>query len=334
LHLGICLRYYGLIRPQSRAHCHLVSTVTKYVSSRFKKSAQNLFYYLHIVDYEEALTEFLSEPNVPLRASIAGKVSPDHIVVSEGLLYKFCGMDRFLAICKTSAQKAYDNGEIEHCILLNVLCGDLQKSALICIKLLCSHITDKPDNPSKRFIAKMAKDIFNFNKRLERDQQFHELSTINPAVVAHIDNRTSANLVIAILFSDFYDSYNAADHAKALDMITRSDLIPLRDELIISLSNQSRRHELIKRFQDSTMKIDPNLQKFVGNICVAVMEMLSTQFQACRMRQQQKEAQMISAKCEVIYNYFNRMESTIKPTGTGDDTAQNISKFYYSTRLH
>ena len=200
---------------------------------------------------------------------------------------------------------------------------------------------DKPDNPSKRFIVKMAKDIFGSNKRMGDDHNFHELSSINPTMITPIDKRNSGNLIVAILFADFYDSFYQNDgggsnqHEKALEIMAKTELIPLRDELAISFSQQtSRRHSFIKPFQEQTMRIDANLQKFVGNICVAVMQILSLQFQACRLRQQQKEAEMISRKCDIIYAYFNRMESTIKPAGAGDDTAQNVSKYYYRTRLH
>lgn len=200
---------------------------------------------------------------------------------------------------------------------------------------------DKPDNPSKRFIVKMAKDIFESDKKMADDHAFHELSSIDPSRITSIEKRNSDNLVVAILFADFYDSFHQNDggganhNEKALDMMVKTDLIPLRDELAITYSQRpEKRHEIIKPFQERTMGIDSSLQQFMGNICVAVMQILSLQFQACRQRQQQREAQMISRKCDIIYAYFNRMESTIKPAGAGDDTAQNISKYYYRTRLH
>ena len=97
--------------PRSHAHCNLVESILSYVS-RFKSSRPDLlFYYLHLIDYEEALTQFLCEPNVNLRISCVGKVSPEHISV-DGLLQKHCGIDRLIEICKISAKKAYENGMI------------------------------------------------------------------------------------------------------------------------------------------------------------------------------------------------------------------------------
>jgi len=326
------------IRARSRAECNLVANVCKFVAKFKSQRGDLLFYYLHLLDHEQALTDFLCEPNVPLRAALLGKVSADHIAISNGLLYRFCGMARFMEICKSSANKAFENGELEHAVLCRVLCGEFNGAAVAVFKLLCSHIEDKADNPSKRFIVKMAKDLFSSNKRLEHDRNFHELSSIDPSMVRPINKGNVGNLVIAILFADFYDLYSfqsdpgSDQHERALEMIEKSDLIPLRGELAIAFSSQSRRHELMKPFLDHTLRIDSNLQKFVGNICVAVMQILSLQFQACRMRQQQKEAQVISWKCDMVYAFVNKMESIIRPAA-GDDTAQNISKYYYRTRL-
>ncbi len=55
---------------------------------------------------------------------------------------------------------AYDNGEIEHCIILYILSG-------ICIK---------PYNHSKQFIIKLAKTLFTSNKQIIQNNDFHSLS--------------------------------------------------------------------------------------------------------------------------------------------------------------
>jgi len=335
VHLGVCLNHYGLLRPQSRAHSNLMAAVSKFVASFKKTRCDRLFHYLFLVRREEALCEFLCEPNVPLRAAVVGKVGTEHISISNSLLFRFCGLKRFLEICRVSADRAHENGEIEHCILMQVLCGDFNLSALICIKLLCSHITDQPGNPSKRFIVKMAKDIFGSNQRLKRDQSFHELSSIAPSCLKPIDVRNRGNLICAIHFADFYDYLRGSeegDHSKALSIIADSKLIPVQDEVVMAAQTQSMEC-VMKPFKERTLRMDSALQKFVGDICVAVMQILSLQFQVSRRRQQHKEAQHVSRKSKLIYDYFNRLESHIKPIGAGDDTAQNISNYYYRTRL-
>lgn len=109
IHFGMMMSFYGLIVTRSHAHCNLVESILSYVS-RFKSSKPDLlFYYLHLLDYEEALPQFLCEPNVNLRVSLVGRVTADHISVN-GLLRKHCGVDRLIDICKISAKKAYENG--------------------------------------------------------------------------------------------------------------------------------------------------------------------------------------------------------------------------------
>lgn len=153
-------------------------------------------------------------------------------------------------------------------------------------------------------------------------------------MITVIDKSTKSNLGFAISFADFYDLYEFGpdQHQNALSVIERAQIIPISDELALSESTQSGIDRVIQKYRDQTMRMDRELRPHIGSICVAVMQILSLQFQAYKMRQQPMEAKMVSQKCDLIYSYFNNMESAIKPPGAGDDTAQTISKYYYRTR--
>jgi len=315
---------------------NLSKNIINYLS-RFKSQTSSkqhfIFYYLYIINNEDELIHFLSEANKNLRQTVVGTVSNESINISESLLYKFCGIDKFINICKSSAQKAYENGEIEHCIILYILCGDFNLSAQICIKLLSSHITDKPFNHSKQFIVNLAKQLFN----LAKHNHFHSISLINKALIKNINANNSFNMICAIHFAEFYDLFyqqqsNKCDkYQEALKIINTNGMIPINDENIIKLENNQNINSIIAPYKNKVLKLENDLKKYVGEICVAVMQILLLQFQTFQNNKQLKNAYRVSQKCYIIYNFFNNLESQIKPIGAGD-TAKQISNLYFQTR--
>ncbi len=62
------------------------------------------------------------------------------------------------------------------------------------------------------------------------------------------------------------------------------------------------------------------------------MQILYQQFKSSINTNQIKNAQHLSTKCFIIYNFFNHLESQIKPMGAAD-TAKQISNLYFQTRM-
>ncbi len=74
IHLGICLRYYGLINIQNNKQ--LKDAIVKYLR------AENIFYYLYVTDeLNGILIDFLCQSNKYLRTLVLGSISNECIKI-------------------------------------------------------------------------------------------------------------------------------------------------------------------------------------------------------------------------------------------------------------
>eukprot|EP01084_Bolivina_argentea_P042143 77744_1 len=334
IHVAICLSFYGLVSPDYTKNI-LSRTIHKYCNSKLKKKAANahfIFYYLYTIHCEHQLIDFLCEPNTHLRQLVCGTISNECIDISNSLLYTFCGVQKYIEICRQSAAKARDNGEIEHCILLLILCGDFNCAARICIQLLCSHITDKQCNHSKQFILNLAKHLFTANKQMDQTMgttNFHSLSQIDKSKIVTMNEDSTFNLICAIHFAEFYDAFYEGKMDDALNIININGVIPFAKNM-----NDINSTTDLRQYKHKTLKLHNDLQKYIGQICVSVMQILFNQFQSARNNKQVQNATNIAKKTQIIYNFFNILESQIKPIGVHDgDAAKQISNLYFQTRM-
>eukprot|EP01084_Bolivina_argentea_P028551 53054_1 len=266
IHLGICLKYYGLI--DIRNNKQLSDSIVNYLRNKYVNNNQEMiFYYLYMIDeLNGILIDFLCQPNKNLRQLVLGSISNENINIDKSLLFKYkTDIGQFINICKLSAKKAYDNGEIEHCIILYILSGDFNLSSEICIKLLSSHITDKPYNHSKQFIINLAKHLFTSNKQIIQNNNFHSLSRVNINLIKPISNENSINLICAIHFAEFYDLFYKKDinnYEKALKIININGIIPINNENIMNLNNNILNiNNIIQPYKKKVLKLDKELKK-------------------------------------------------------------------------
>jgi len=337
VHLAICLRFYGLLRYEEE---NAMQLTLSYLRTAHHDEA-TLFYYLYVLDGVEHLAEYVCEPNKAVRQTLIGNVYRNRIDICSGLLYRYCGTQTLVHITQTAAHKAYENGEIEHCIVLYLLCGNFNVAAMICCKLLASHITDRSSNHhSKHLIVNLAKELFKTNQAYLENNAFHSLSEIDKSMIKTIQREQKMNLISCIHFAEFYDLYykirdepqNTELIEQALNVIHVNNLIPISDENVIQLNEQRiTMNDLRAHCVDKILALDEQIKRYFGDICVCILEILKIQFDQFRVSKQLKNIIAASTKCHIIYNLFNYLEAQIKPIGAGD-TAKQISNLYYQTR--
>mmetsp|Transcript_55572 Transcript_55572/g.92398 ORF Transcript_55572/g.92398 Transcript_55572/m.92398 type:complete len:1051 (+) Transcript_55572:1233-4385(+) len=346
IHLGVCLNFYGLLRRQQ---CDIVAHILQFLNAvKADENKQDwIFFYLFMANGEDELVRFLCEPNQSLRQSVVGTIQMHGIDVCSGLLYKYCGVDKFLQVCKAAAQCAYQNGEIEHCVSLQLLLGDFDAAAKTCIKSLSSHIKEKGhDSSVKQFIVNLSQQLFQINESYLQHTSFvHSLSSSSNerAKPRVIENTNKLNLICAIHFAEFYDLYYQATEQqqlqlidKALNVVHVNDMIPIRDEYVMRLngvpSDELVINELINEYKPKVLALQQDVKKYFGELCLCVMRLLAIEFERFRACKQIESLKSVSKKCEIIYAFFNHLEDDIKPMNTGDDVAKNISSLYYKTK--
>merc|ERR1711933_642232 len=179
---------------------------------------------------------------------------------------------------------------------------------------------------SKQFSINLAKRLF----ALAKHNHFHSLSMIDKSKIKNIEQRTMCNLICSIHFAEFYDLYQSEDcnkYDEALSVIQTLDIIPIK---FINLQNHQNMNEILESHKSKVLKLDNNLRKYVGEICVAIMQIFYHQYQSLPHKGDEN-AFRISQKCRIIYTFFNMVESQIKPIGAGE-TAKQVSNLYFQTQ--
>ena len=210
----------------------------------------------------------------------------------------------------------------------------------------------------KRVALEIAKDLCAANSQRHA---FHDLPDNE---IQLLSDDQLCNLVTATEMSEFFGLFYAHQQTKAMEVIKKCRILPVDDRVVSEITRENRgfsgmsgggigrsgsilslnaqqQHRIFAPYTQKISKLEKELRKFVGDICLLVMEMfagklsqLSTQIKRrhspahTAVLQQRRQ---LSILCAIVHTFFNCLPSKLCETTA--KTATKIDTLLEQTRI-